>query len=94
MSTFIKNNPVWFMASFESIIAIIMNLVLAFGVSVTMEQTALINALVLTVMTLGLGLWAQKPIERLIEARTNEVLALYRVTRIENESPVTSDIKG
>mgnify|MGYP001425971733 CR=1 FL=1 len=78
MSDFIKNNPVWFIASFEAIVAIALNLVLAFGVTVTMEQTALINALVLSILTLGLGLWAQKPIERLIEKRVAAQLELER----------------
>lgn len=80
MSDFIKNNPIWFMASVESVVTIAMNLVLAFGVTVTMEQTALINALVLTVMTLGLGLWAQKPIERMIEERVATRVSERKVT--------------
>jgi hypothetical protein len=67
MAGFIKNNPVWFMASVEAVVAAVLNLLLAFAVQVTAVQTAAINGVVLVVVALVLGLWAQTPIQRMLD---------------------------
>lgn len=67
MGSWIKGNPVWFMATVETLVAAVMNLVLVFGVTVTNTQLAAINAAVMIVLTLALGLWAQAPLTRLID---------------------------
>lgn len=75
MGSFIKNNPIWFSACVESLVVATLNAVLAFGVTVTMEQTAAINAVVVIATTLVLGLWAQTPIARLVAEAKAEGMA-------------------
>ena len=67
MGDFIKNKPAWTMASVQAIVVIVLNLILEFGVDLTASAVSLINALVIAVLALALGLWAQSPIEHLIE---------------------------
>lgn len=72
---FIRNNPVWVMSSIQAIVAIGLNLVIEFGFDLTAQQVALINALVLAVLAFVLGLWAQRPVERLVEREALRVRA-------------------
>lgn len=63
----IRNNPGWAMGMIESLIAAVLNLILVYGVTVSTEQAAAINAVVLIVAALILSLWAQKPISALVD---------------------------
>lgn len=67
MGNWIKGNPVWFVATVEALVAAILNVILVFGVTVTNTQLGAINAVVMVVLTLALGLWAQAPLTRLID---------------------------
>jgi hypothetical protein len=67
MSAWIKANPAWFMATIEALVAAVLNLLLVFAVHVTPDQAAAINAVALIVVALALGLWAQQPIQRLVD---------------------------
>jgi len=66
MVDFLKNNPGWLSALIEAFVVAVLNLFLAFGVHVTGEQTAAINAVVIIVLTLGLGLLTKTAIQRQI----------------------------
>lgn len=72
MGTWIKNNPVWFIATVEALVVAIMNLLLEFAVHVTTGQQAAINGVVMVVLTLALGLWAQAPLTKLIDQARDE----------------------
>ena len=67
MGAWIQKNPVWFSATLEAVVAAVLNLILVFGVTVTDAQIGAINAAVMIVVTLVLGLWAQAPLTRLID---------------------------
>ena len=67
MGNWIKANPAWFMSSVEAVVAAVLNLILVFGFKLSGEMIAAINGMVIVVMVLALGLWAQQPIQRLVD---------------------------
>ena len=67
MGNWIKANPAWFMSSVEAVVAALLNLILVFGFKLSGEMIAAINGMVIVVMVLALGLWAQQPIQRLVD---------------------------
>ena len=83
MGDWIKKNPVWFISSVEAIVAAVLNLILVFGVTVTDAQIGYINAAVMIVVTFALGLWAQAPIQALIDkAKEAGILEGARAAKI------------
>ena len=81
MSNFIKENPVWFMAGVNAIVAAGLNVWLAFWATMTGEQVALINLFVGVVVAFGLGLYSQRPVQQLIERRVTQTVAQIRAPR-------------
>jgi uncharacterized membrane protein len=67
MMIFIRENPGWFSAGIEALIVAVMNLILVFGVTVTIEQIAAINAVVVILTTLVLGVWTKTAIDRKVD---------------------------
>jgi uncharacterized membrane protein len=68
MGAWVRANPVWFMSSLEAVVVAVMNLVLVFGVHLTADQIAAINGVVVVVLVMVMGLWAQTPLSKLIDA--------------------------
>ena len=66
--SWVRANPAWAAATIEALVAAILNVVIVFGLSLSVEQVAAINGVVLAVLALALGLWCQAPITRLVEA--------------------------
>lgn len=64
---FLKNNPAWFAATIEALIAAVMNLVIVFGLNLTVDQVAAVNGVVLIVTALILGIITKTAIDRKVE---------------------------
>lgn len=86
MGNWIKKNPVWFMSTLEAFIAAVMNLILAFGADLTGEQIAAINGVVMVFLTLVLGLWAQTPLQRLMDNAKLENLSEKTAARKDSRA--------
>jgi uncharacterized protein (DUF983 family) len=64
----VKENPSWFCGTITALVAAIINGLILWGITITLEQAAWINGLVLIVLPLVLSLWAQQPIQAKIDA--------------------------
>ena len=71
----IKENPAWFMGILTALAAAIINGLILWGVSITIEQAAWVNGLVLIVLPLILSLWAQRPIQAMVDKAQAEGFA-------------------
>lgn len=67
MIDFLRNNPGWLSTLIEALVVAVLNLFLVFGVTITGVQTAAINAVVIIVLTLGLGIFTKTAIQRQIK---------------------------
>lgn len=71
----IRDNPAWFMGIVTALVAAIINGLILWGVSITIEQAAWLNGIVLIVVPLILSLWAQAPITAMLARAKAEGVA-------------------
>ncbi len=74
MREYIRANPAAVQAWVTALVAALLNVGLVFGLHLSADQIAAINALVLCTLTLVLGLWTQTKLQMLLDKRVDQAV--------------------